>query len=112
MSDRPDGRPVPLPRACVCTSRANTDNRTNDGTNTERASRHDRPAPSPRGGEATTANRRKNPKTGEKVIIPTPEEWAEEQLKNAPSRSEEWAKKVARIYCLDIGDDDEEEKAG
>jgi hypothetical protein len=46
------------------------------------------------------------------VIIPTPEEWAEEQLKNAPPRSEEWVKKVARIYCLDIGDDDEEEKAG
>jgi len=29
------------------------------------------------------------------VIIPTPEEWAEEQLKNAPPRSEEWAKRVA-----------------
>ena len=40
MSDRPDGRPVPLPRACVCTSRANTDNGTNEGTNTERAGRH------------------------------------------------------------------------
>jgi hypothetical protein len=46
------------------------------------------------------------------VIIPTPEEWAEEQLKNAPLRSEEWARRVARIYCLDIGDDDEDEKAG
>ncbi len=46
------------------------------------------------------------------MIIPTPEEWAEEQLKNAPTRSEEWARRVARIYCLDIGDDDEEEKAG
>jgi hypothetical protein len=46
------------------------------------------------------------------VIIPTPEEWAEEQLKNAPPRSEEWARKVAGIYCLDIGDDEEEERAG
>jgi hypothetical protein len=44
------------------------------------------------------------------VIIPTPQEWAEEQLKNAPPRSEEWARRVARIYCLDIGDDKQEEK--
>ena len=36
--------------------------------------------------------------------MPTPEEWAQEQLKNAPPRSEEWARRVARIYCLDIGD--------
>jgi hypothetical protein len=64
------------------------------------------------GGEAATKTRVKKEKSGEKVIIPTPEEWAEEQLKNAPPRSEEWAKRVARIYCLDIGDDDEEEKAG
>ena len=41
---------------------------------------------------------------------PTPEEWAEEQLKNAPPRSEEWARKVARIYCLDIDNDSTEEK--
>ena len=40
------------------------------------------------------------------MIIPTPEEWAEEQLKNAPPRSDEWAKRVARIYCLDISDDE------
>ena len=46
------------------------------------------------------------------MIIPAPEEWAEEQLKNAPLRSEESAKRVARIYCLDIGDDDEEKKTG
>ncbi len=43
MSDRPDGRPVPSPRPRVCTSRANTDNGTNDGTNTERAGRHGPP---------------------------------------------------------------------
>jgi hypothetical protein len=46
--------------------------------------------PRPRGGEATTTKRERKAKTGEKVIIPTPEEWAEEQLKNAPPRSEEW----------------------
>ena len=66
--------------------------------------------PRPRGGEATTTKRAKKVKTREKVIIPTPEEWAEEQLKNAPPRSEEWARKVARIYCLDIEDDNNEEK--
>ena len=37
MSDRPEDRPVPPPRPRVCTSRANTHNGTNDGTNTERA---------------------------------------------------------------------------
>jgi hypothetical protein len=41
--------------------------------------------------------------------MPTPEEWAEQQLKNAPSRSEEWAKRVARIYGLDIDDDEDSE---
>jgi hypothetical protein len=63
------------------------------------------------GGEATTTKRGKKAKTGEKVIMPTPEEWAEEQLRNAPPRSEEWARKVARIYCLDIDDDNSEEKS-
>jgi hypothetical protein len=37
MSDRPEVRPVPCPRPRVCTSRANTHNGTNNGTNTERA---------------------------------------------------------------------------
>jgi hypothetical protein len=41
------------------------------------------------------------------VIIPTPEEWAQEQLKNAPPRSNEWARRVAQIYCLDIGNEEE-----
>ena len=45
----PTGRPVPLPRARVCTSRANTGNGTNDGTNTERA------------GEGGDASRRTTP---------------------------------------------------
>jgi hypothetical protein len=63
------------------------------------------------GGEATTTKRQKKPKTAEKVTVPTPEAWAEESLKNAPPRSEEWAKRVARIYCLDIGDESDEERA-
>ena len=33
--------------------------------------------------------------------MPTPEEWAAEQLENAPARSPEWAQRVARIYGLD-----------
>jgi len=43
------------------------------------------------------------------VVIPTPEEWARQQLKNAPDRSEEWARRVAHIYCLEIGDDGKKE---
>lgn len=39
----------------------------------------------------------------------TPQEWAEQQLKNAPPRSEEWARRVARIYCLNIGDGEDDE---
>lgn len=41
--------------------------------------------------------------------MPTPEEWVEQQLKNPPHRSEQWAKRVARIYCLDIADNTEKE---
>jgi|GEM_PF-1027156 excisionase family DNA binding protein len=39
--------------------------------------------------------------------LPTPEQWAQEKLKYAPARSGEWARRVARIYCLDISDDRE-----
>ncbi len=91
-------------------ARTQATGRTN-GTSAERAAQHASREPGARGGEATTTKRQKKAKTGEKVIIPTPEEWAEQQLKNAPPRSEEWARRVARIYCLDIGDDNEEEKA-
>ena len=34
----------------------------------------------------------------------TPAEWAREHLKSAPSRSPEWAARVARIYGLEVGD--------
>ncbi len=91
-------------------ARTQTTGRTN-GTSAERAGRYASREPGARGGEAATTKRQKKAKTRGKVIIPTPEEWAEEQLKNAPPRSEEWARRVARIYCLDIGDDNEEEKA-
>ncbi len=37
--------------------------------------------------------------------IPTPEEWAQEQLKHAPERSREWAVKVAAIYGLEMPTD-------
>jgi hypothetical protein len=58
-----------------------------------------------RRGDTTTTKHTKKSENREKVIIPTPEEWAQQQLKNAPPRSEEWAKRVASIYCLDIVDD-------
>jgi hypothetical protein len=35
-------------------------------------------------------------------IVPTPEQWAQEQLKNAPTRSHAWARAVAAIYGLDV----------
>ena len=66
---------------------------------------HCRPLPTvTRGGDATTKTPTKKPKKREKVIIPTPEEWAQQQLVNAPHRSEEWARRVAQIYCLDLAD--------
>jgi hypothetical protein len=34
--------------------------------------------------------------------MPTPERWAQEQLKNAPTRSRAWARAVAAIYGLDV----------
>jgi hypothetical protein len=36
---------------------------------------------------------------------PTPEQWAQEQLKHAPQRSRAWALKVAIIYGLDLPHD-------
>jgi hypothetical protein len=34
--------------------------------------------------------------------VPAPEQWAQEQLKNAPTRSRAWARAVAAIYGLDV----------
>lgn len=36
------------------------------------------------------------------AVVPTPEQWAQEQLKNAPPRSRAWAREVAAIYGLDV----------
>jgi hypothetical protein len=53
---------------------------------------------------------RKETKTREKVIIPTLQNWAEAQLRNA-FPEQEMAKRVEQIYCLDIsGEEEEEEK--
>jgi hypothetical protein len=44
--------------------------------------------------------------------MPTPQEWAEEQLKKAPPRSREWARRVALIWQLETaGDQDDEREA-
>lgn len=36
--------------------------------------------------------------------VPTPKEWAAEQVQHAPVRSAAWARSVAAIYGLDIQD--------
>ena len=41
------------------------------------------------------------------AVMPAPGQWAQEKLQHAPDRSEEWARRVARIYYLDISDDQE-----
>jgi hypothetical protein len=61
-----------------------------------------RDGPITEGGDTTTLSKAKRKSQRKKVKIPTPAEWAEEQLKNAPQRSERWAREVAAIYCLDI----------
>jgi hypothetical protein len=40
--------------------------------------------------------------TGGLGTVPTAEQWAQEQLKNAPLRSHAWARAVAAIYGLDV----------
>jgi hypothetical protein len=36
-------------------------------------------------------------------------EWAEQQLKNAPPRSEQWVKEVARIWRLETSDSEDDD---
>jgi hypothetical protein len=36
------------------------------------------------------------------AAVPTPEQWAHEQLKHAPARSRAWGRKVAAIYGYDV----------
>ncbi|MCA1701788.1 MAG: hypothetical protein LC808_00360 [Actinobacteria bacterium] len=65
-----------------------------------RAPAGERPPRRTRGQPATRkANRHHDP------AIPTPEQWAREQLKNAPDRSRRWAREVAAIYGLDIAEE-------
>ncbi len=43
--------------------------------------------------------------TSEPTTVPTPEQWAQEQLKKAPRRSQAWARAVATLYGLDMTDE-------
>ncbi len=77
---------MPRPRQGTPTRRsqpgAQRANRTRAGNHTTRAS------------ETVTADL-----TG---TMPTPEQWAQEQLKHAPQRSRAWARTVATIYGLEL----------
>jgi hypothetical protein len=59
-----------------------------------------------------TAKQTRKDRKRKRVIIPTPQEWAEKQLENAPPRSEEWAREVARIWCLEMSFGDGEHRKG
>lgn len=61
-----------------------------------------RTGPPHTGREVSTAVTQTSDSDRKKVEIPTPEEWAREQLKKAPERSEQWAREVARIYLLTL----------
>jgi hypothetical protein len=69
-----------------------------DGS-TPPAQHHPTVAPSRRVTDATsrTCGRSTPPRP-----IPTPEEWAQQELKHAPERSRAWAAKVAAIYGLEL----------
>jgi hypothetical protein len=74
-----------------------------------RPRRSARPRRAPTGKQPPRRTPRKPAKRKEnqnpKSAIPTPEQWAREQLKNAPDRSREWAREVAAIYRLDIAEE-------
>jgi len=107
MSDRPEVRPVPGLARASARKRADTSHGTNDGTSAATTDRH-----GPRGEVIATAENQKRKAVGrDKAIPPTPEEWAEEQLKKAPPRSTEWARRVARIWGLELDEKNPEEKA-
>ncbi|GGN10061.1 hypothetical protein GCM10011609_57310 [Lentzea pudingi] len=40
----------------------------------------------------------------DQVRIPTPREWAQQQLANAPERTPEWARSVAAVYGFTLPD--------
>jgi hypothetical protein len=60
--------------------------------------------PHPKQGTPVQRSRRVEPRaTGILAgTVPTPEQWAQQQLKSAPTRSRAWAQAVAAIYGLDV----------
>jgi len=115
--DRSSGRRLARAYACRAIHANVRTNETSAERDRQRGQSRAVPGPPPsrrpgaRGGDATTTKRKtKKTENRKRVIVPTPEEWAQQQLKNAPPRSEEWAKRVARIYSLDIGDSGSGEK--
>lgn len=102
MTGRPCDRLISPHARASARKRANADAETRREATAKRSQRTRR-------GVRLTAKRKGQANHRRKVIIPTPEEWAKEQLKSAPARSKEWARRVAQIYSLDIGDDKEED---
>jgi hypothetical protein len=96
-----------------CSNTAPDTDGTNDTADTDRIPRPRQSTSTPR---ARMAVRRTNrQRTGDYTgrlpgrasadladTAPTPEQWAQEQLKHAPQRSRAWARAVATIYGLDI----------
>jgi hypothetical protein len=122
-NDAEDGRPTHDRTATPAADRDRADSpdggdqsdtdpprRTRQGTAVGRPERPvDDSTPSPPNRETDAASRsvraaasRTRRRTVPQRPIPTPEEWAQEQLKHAPERSREWAAKVAAIYGLEL----------
>ncbi|GAA3546225.1 hypothetical protein GCM10022222_32350 [Amycolatopsis ultiminotia] len=69
------------------------------------STRRECPSTAQRGNRQTAPVRRSRHSTRHAVPgPPTPEQWAQQQLVNAPERSRQWAKEVAGIYGLDLAD--------
>lgn len=70
-----------------------------------RSARRGRPPKEHRNRRQTAPARpsRHSARTGAHAI-PTPEQWAQQQLANAPERSRQWAEDIARFYGLDLPD--------
>ncbi|MFC5099956.1 hypothetical protein [Kibdelosporangium philippinense] len=80
--DEADTHPIPNPRQSTAVRR--------------------RPERGTRRVKRRTTGRRTNKPGNLADTAPTPEEWAQEQLKNAPQRSPAWARSVAAIYGLEV----------
>lgn len=53
----------------------------------------------------TQGKARKRPSDAEQLALPGMDEWVQDQLKRAPTRSRAWAQRVAAIYGLELPDD-------